>query len=106
MRPATLKRFLRQDGIDELLELTRIDGLSSNGDLAYYEFFRNALADLTAEQARPTPLIDGNDLIELGMEPGPLFGLILDAIEDQQLEGTLTSRDQALEFVKTRWGSG
>lgn len=106
MRPATLKRFLRQDGIDELLELTRIDGLSSNGDLAYYEFFRNALADLSAEQARPTPLIDGNDLIELGMEPGPLFGLILDAIEDQQLEGTLTSRDQALEFVKIRWGSG
>lgn len=105
MRPATLKRFLRQDGIDELLELTRIDGLSSNGDLAYYEFFRNALADLGAEQARPTPLIDGNDLIELGMEPGPLFGLILDAIEDQQLEGTLTSRDQALEFVKIRWGS-
>jgi poly(A) polymerase len=105
MRPATLKRFLRQDGIDELLELTRIDGLSSNGDLAYYEFFRNAFADLGAEQARPTPLIDGNDLIELGMEPGPLFGLILDAIEDQQLEGTLTSRDQALEFVKIRWGS-
>jgi poly(A) polymerase len=105
MRPATLKRFLRQDGIDELLELTRIDGLSSNGDLAYYEFFRNALADLGAEQARPTPLIDGNDLIDLGMEPGPLFGLILDAIEDQQLEGTLTSRDQALEFVKIRWGS-
>lgn len=105
MRPATLKRFLRQDGIDELLELTRIDGLSSNGDLAYYEFFRNALADLGADQARPTPLIDGNDLIELGMEPGPLFGRILDAIEDRQLEGTLTSRDQALEFVKIRWGS-
>lgn len=105
MRPATLKRFLRQDGIDELLELTRIDGLSSNGDLAYYEFFRNALADLGAEQVRPPPLIDGNDLIELGMEPGPLFGLILDAIEDQQLDGTLTSRDQALEFVKARWGS-
>jgi poly(A) polymerase len=104
MRPATLKRFLRQDGIDELLELTRIDGLSSNGDLAYYEFFRNALAELGAEQARPPPLIDGNDLIELGMEPGPLFGRILDAVEDQQLEGTLTTREEALEFVMARWG--
>jgi len=105
MRPATLKRFLRQDGIDELLELTRIDGLSSNGDLAYYEFFRNALAEMGAEQTRPPPLIDGNDLIELGMEPGPLFGLILHAVEDQQLDGTLTSRDEALEFVKARWGT-
>ena len=103
MRPATLKRFLRQDGIDELLELTRIDGLSSNGDLAYYEFFRNALADMGEERARPVPLLDGNDLIELGMEPGPLFGMILRAVEDQQLDGTLTTRDQALEFVKSRW---
>jgi poly(A) polymerase len=103
MRPATLKRFLRQDGIDELLELTRIDGLSSNGDLAYYEFFRNALAELGAERARPVPLIDGNDLIELGLEPGPLFGMILEAVEDQQLEGALTTRDQALDFVKSRW---
>ena len=105
MRPATLKRFLRQDGIEELLELTRIDGLSSNGDLAYYEFFRNALADMGAERARPLPLIDGNDLIALGMEPGPLFGLILDAVEDQQLEGVLTTREQALEFVKSRWSA-
>lgn len=105
MRPATLKRFLRQDGIDELLELTRIDGLSSNGDLAYYEFFRNALAEMGAERARPAPLIDGNDLIELGMEPGPLFGLILRAVEDQQLDGTIATRDQALEFVKSRWVS-
>jgi poly(A) polymerase len=106
MRPATLKRFLRQEGIEELLELTRIDGLSSNGDLAYYEFFRNALAEMGAEQARPAPLIDGNDLIELGMEPGPLFGLILRAVEDQQLDGEITSREQALEFVKSRWAAG
>ena len=103
MRPATLKRFLRQEGIEELLELTRIDGLSSNGDLAYYEFFRNALAEMGAERARPLPLITGNDLIELGMDPGPLFGLILRAVEDQQLDGTITTRDQALEFVKSRW---
>lgn len=105
MRPATLKRFLRQEGIEELLELTRIDALSSNGDLGHYDFFRDALAELGAERARPPALIDGNDLIELGLEPGPLFGMILEAVEDQQLDGTLTSREQALEFVKSRWGA-
>jgi len=103
MRPATLKRFLRQEGIAELLELTRIDALSSNGDLGHYEFCRNAWAELSAERARPLPLVDGNDLIDLGLEPGPLFGLILEAVEDAQLDGHLTTRDQALEFVRARW---
>ena len=38
MRLSTLKRFLREDGVEELLELARIDALSSNGDLSYYRF--------------------------------------------------------------------
>jgi tRNA nucleotidyltransferase/poly(A) polymerase len=103
MRAATLKRFLRQEGIDELLELTRIDGLSSNGDLGYYEFCRTALEELGEEKTRPEPLISGHDLIELGLEPGPLFSRILEAVEDSQLEGDLVSREQAIEFVRARW---
>lgn len=103
MRAATLKRFLRQDGIDELLELTRVDGLSSNGDLGYYEYCRAALDELRKEKAPPEPLINGHDLIELGLEPGPLFSRILEAVEDSQLEGDLVSREQAIEFVRARW---
>ncbi len=103
MRPATLKRFLRQEGIEELLELTRIDALSSNGDLGYYEFCRQSLSELRKEPVRPEPLIDGNELIRLGLEPGPLFAQILEAVEDAQLEGELSSREQALELVRARW---
>jgi poly(A) polymerase len=106
MRPATLKRFLRQDGIEELLELTRIDALSSNGDLSHYEFCCKALAALGAERAKPPPLVDGEDLIALGFAPGPLFKRILTAVEDGQLEGTLETKEQALEFVRSRWGTG
>ena len=103
MRPATLKRFLRQDGMEELLELTRIDALSSNGNLEYTEFCLKALRELGEEQTRPPPLIDGNDLIALGLEPGPLFSKILEAVEDSQLDGELASREQALEYVRSRW---
>src|SRR5213594_5148374 len=53
MRPATLKRFLREDGIDELLELARIDALAASGDLRYYEFCRAQLAALSAEEMHP-----------------------------------------------------
>lgn len=103
MRASTLKRFLRQDGIDELMELARIDALSSNGDLGHYDFCRKALEDLPTEQMKPAPLVRGEDLVALGLAPGPLFRTILTAVEDAQLEGTLESREAALEFVRGRF---
>ena len=100
MRPATLKRFLRQDGIDELLELTRIDGLSSNGDLSHYELCLAALEEMRREKSRPEPLIDGHDLIALGLEPGPMFARILEAVEDSQLEGEIVSREHRMRSIR------
>lgn len=100
MRLSTLKRFLREDGIEELLELTRIDALSSNGDLRYYQFCRERLAALKEEEIRPAPLVRGDDLTALGFTPGPLFGEILRQVEDRQLGGELTSREQALEWIE------
>jgi poly(A) polymerase len=103
MRLSTLKRFLREEGIDELLELTRIDALSSNGDLSYYEYCRQRLTELEDEEIRPAPLVRGDDLIAMGLAPGPLFADILRQVEDQQLGGELKSREQALEWVKQNY---
>jgi hypothetical protein len=85
------------------MELARIDALSSNGDLAHYEFCCRALAELSAEQMKPEPLLGGRDLMDLGLVPGPAFRDILRAVEDAQLDGSLVSRDAALEFVRTRF---
>ncbi len=104
MRLSTLKRFLREDGIDELLELVRIDALSSNGDLQYYRFCKERLAELKDDEIRPAPLVRGTDLIQLGFKPGPLFAEILRQVEDAQLGAELTSREQALEWVKKNFG--
>jgi poly(A) polymerase len=103
MRLSTLKRFLREDGIDELLELTRIDALSSNGDLRYYRFCKERLATLQVEEIRPAPLVRGHDLIELGFTPGPVFTEILRQVEDQQLGGELRNREEALDWVKRNY---
>jgi poly(A) polymerase len=105
MRLSTLKRFLREDGIDELLELARIDALSSNGDLQYYRFCKERLAELQEDEIRPAPLVRGTDLIQLGFKPGPLFAEILRQVEDAQLGGELTSREQALEWVKRNFAN-
>ncbi|MBM4257159.1 MAG: CCA tRNA nucleotidyltransferase [Deltaproteobacteria bacterium] len=104
MRASTLKRFLREDGIEELLELARIDALSSSGDLGPYEFCRQQLAKLGPEQIAPPRLLTGRDLISLGLQPGPRFKEILDAVDDAQLEGQLLTHDDALSWVRQQYG--
>jgi poly(A) polymerase len=100
MRAATLKRFLREDGIEELLELARIDASAASGDLQYYDFCRAQLAELSHEEMRPAPLMNGDDLIALGHRPGPRIGEILHALEEAQLEGALTTRADALAWAR------
>ena len=99
MKQSTLKRFLRLDRFEEHLEMHRLDCLSSHGDLTLYDFTRKKFEETPAAEIRPQPLITGNDLIAAGYPPGPRFKEILSAVEDAQLEGTLTTRDQALAFV-------
>ncbi|MGH7820048.1 MAG: HD domain-containing protein, partial [Candidatus Binatia bacterium] len=103
MRLATLKRFLREEPIEDLLELCRIDAAASSGNFFHYEFCREALRRFSAEAMKPPPLLTGRDLIELGHEPGPSFQTILSAVEEAQLEGVITSRDEALRFVRDRF---
>jgi len=100
MKASTLKRFLRLPRFDEHMEMHRLDCLASHGDLSLYEFCRQKLADTPPEQMRPEPLLTGDDLIAAGFEPGPQFKQMLSAVEDLQLEGSLTTREQALDFVR------
>ena len=46
--------------------------------------------------------MSGRDLIALGWKPGPEFKKILDAVQVRQLEGLLTSREQAMDWVASQ----
>ncbi|MEM9019017.1 MAG: CCA tRNA nucleotidyltransferase [Planctomycetota bacterium] len=48
----------------------------------------------------PQPLITGDDLIALGLKPGPKFKTLLDQAYDRQVEGDLMTRDQALGWLE------
>jgi len=100
MRASTLKRFVRLPRFDEHLELHRLDCLSSHGRLDSYGFVQRILAETPAEQIRPPRLLSGDDLLEMGYKPGPIFREILHAIEDAQLEGELKSEDEAKRYVQ------
>lgn len=104
MRRATLRRFLSEDGIDELLELTRLDALASNGDLTSYRFCIEQRDAFGAEPIVPPPLLRGRDLLDLGWQPGPRLGQILNAVQERQLEGDLTNREEAVQWVEREFG--
>ena len=55
---------------------------------------------LKNESILPKPFLNGNDLINLGIKPGPIYKSILSQIFDDQLEGNIKSRDEALIKLK------
>ena len=105
MRISKLKRLFAHEGYPELAELYKVDSLASTGDLEDYNFCQNMFEELQEEEIKPEPLITGNDLIAMGLKPGPIFSKILDAIKDDQLEQKITTKEEALkrakELVKT-----
>jgi hypothetical protein len=46
----------------------------------------------------PAPLVRGD---ELGLEPGPAIGRILDAIDEERAAGTISTREEALALART-----
>jgi poly(A) polymerase len=100
MRLAKLKRFMARPTFADELELHRVDCASSHGMLDNYEFLQRKQEEFAHEPIIPPPLVRGDDLIALGMKPGPRFGEILEAVETRQLEGTLRDREEALAWVK------
>ena len=90
-----LKRFLRRNNIGDHLELHR----ATYGETEAYRFASQKLKDWGPEVLSPQPLIDGRDLIALGLEPGPRFSQILRQVEDAQLEGRIQSKAEALQLA-------
>ena len=106
MRVAKLKRFMARPTFDDELELHRVDCTSSHGMLDNHAFLQTKREEFATEPLIPPALITGRDLIALGLEPGPLFSEILEAVQSRQLEGTLTSHDEALKWVRSEFTVG
>lgn len=106
MRKSTFKRFIRQPHFDEHLELHRLDCLASHRRLDAYDLVRKFLSDTPPEEVRPRRLLTGDDLHEMGYVPGPNYQIILQALEDAQLEGALSSKAEARQYVERHYPKG
>ena len=106
MKISTLKRFARLDRFAEHLELHKLDCVSSHGSLEAYNFVKRFLEETPPEQVRPPRLVTGDDLKLLGLQPGPRFKQILEAVEDAQLSGEIATREEGLALVERAFCRG
>jgi hypothetical protein len=102
---------MKDDSIPAII-LGMADVLSSQGkdsSVGYREDFigqakqsiNNYYEKTKAIIERPN-LINGDDLIALGIEPGPEIGHILKQVRNAQDTGVVTTREEALSFLKAQ----
>jgi tRNA nucleotidyltransferase (CCA-adding enzyme) len=60
------------------------------------EWFASRTHELGIEHAPPEPLLKGRHLLSLGLKPGPAVGNILKVIYEKQLDGDITTLEEAL----------
>lgn len=106
-------RYLRdtgEAGIDTLF-LSLADHLATRGPqliLAQWQEHANVVKYILEcleppSVAIPPKLVDGHDLIRIfGLKPGPEIGELLDAVREAQAAGELTTREEALSFLRQR----
>ena len=60
---------------------------------------RAQVTKLAVDGLAPEPFLDGNDLLQAGISPGPAFGRLLEEVYDAQLEGAIRTKDEALKLA-------
>lgn len=100
MRLSTVKRLLARPTFEEELAMHRADCLACHGKLGNVRILRGWQKRLAAEEIRPPRLLTGQDLIALGLKPGPSFGRILHEVEEAQLDGRVKDREEALRLAE------
>jgi poly(A) polymerase len=103
MREATLRRFASDPLFEGHCALHRLDCMGSHGDLSLLDYAVTARERFDSEPPRAPRVLTGDDLLALGLPPGPSFATILRAVEDAWLERRLSSKEQALAFVRARF---
>jgi poly(A) polymerase len=101
-----VRRFFRDLGEEAfgIMILCFSDGWATAGRTGHLEDTITRMVEQRRAEAAKLKVkrfVTGYDLIALGMKPGPSFKVILQELEDLQLEGTITSTEQGLDYIKT-----
>jgi len=102
MRQSKLKAFMARETLDIEIILHEADCFSSHGMMDNAEFLLKKITETPPEEIKPKPIVSGDDLIEIGYTQGKNLGEVLREIYENQLDGIIQNREQALHFAKKR----
>jgi tRNA nucleotidyltransferase (CCA-adding enzyme) len=96
------RRLAQKVDLELLARLAKSDclGRSGNFDCSAMDWFLERARQLGVEHAAPKPLLLGRHLLPLGVKPGPRMGEILRAVYERQLDGTITTVDEAIAAAR------
>ena len=97
---ARLKRTLAEPFRDDLINLLRVKLLATEANLRPVLFCDEYLTRTPQAIIDPPPWMTGDILKSLGLNPGPAFKSLLEAIRDAQLNGQISSTEQAIALAK------
>jgi len=93
-----IRRLARKCEPDLLYRVARADCLGRRPgrfEPVAMEWFRDKVRALAVERQPPAPLLHGRDVLALGLTPGPEVGRIVRAVYERQLDGAVTTIDEA-----------
>ena len=105
MSLADLKKILAEPYFRDLYEFQRAIQKAAIGgrkSISQLITLRKRIKSLGDVELKPKPFLSGHDLIRLGAVPGPALGQLSEELYTAQLEGTLQTTEQAVEWVK-KW---
>ena len=97
------RRLAQKLDLELLARLAKADCLGrapGKFDCSAMDWFLERARAIGAHVGPPTPILLGRHLLEMGVRPGPRVGEILKAVYEEQLDGTITTLDQALERAR------
>ena len=97
-----LKLLAAEPQFWDVFELQRAVQRANGWPVTALTRIRLRIEALSAAELRPNPLLDGHVLIRLGVPSGPMVGRLLRAVYRAQLEGTLSSAQEAEQWVIER----
>lgn len=106
----TIRKLSTKINIQELVTVARADFLgrttsqSLSGEYLAGDWLLQKAKELEVYNKPPKALIQGRDLIALGLTPSKEFKTILDKVYNEQLNGNITNYNEAIHFVKQLMG--
>ncbi len=95
---STFERLFLGERGECLLDLLRLTRADAEKKIHLIEAERKRIHALWGDEI--PELITGEDLINMGLTPGPAFRKMQQAVRDAQLAGTVMTKEEAREFVK------